>query len=100
VQVVFTGHEHFYERLKPQRGIYYFVNGGGAKLREGNITRTDLTAKGFDSGRSFMLIEIDKDVLRFQTLSGTGKRVDSGEIRRAQARETTSTASTRPPGND
>ena len=40
VQVVFAGHEHFYERLKPQKGIYYFVNGGGAKLRSGDITKT------------------------------------------------------------
>ena len=29
-----------------------------------------------------MLIEIDGDVLRFQTISRRGKRVDSGEIRR------------------
>ena len=40
VQVVFAGHEHFYERLKPQKGIHYFVNGGGAKLRSGDITKT------------------------------------------------------------
>ena len=87
VQVVFTGHEHFYERLKPQKGIYYFVNGGGAKLRAGDITRTAMTAKGFDTDRSYMLVEIDGDVMRFQTLSRLGKRVDSGEIRRTPAPE-------------
>ena len=27
VNVVFTGHEHFYERIKPQKGIQYFVEG-------------------------------------------------------------------------
>ena len=27
VNVVFAGHEHFYERIKPQKGIYYFVVG-------------------------------------------------------------------------
>jgi predicted phosphodiesterase len=85
VQVVFAGHEHFYERLKPQKGIHYFVNGGGAKLRPGDITRTAMTAKGFDSDRSFMLVEIDGDVLRFQTLARTGKKVDQGEIRRSTA---------------
>jgi len=41
-----------------------------------------LTAKGFDTEQSFMLVEIDGDVLRFQTISRRGKRVDSGEIRR------------------
>ena len=28
VDVVFAGHEHFYERLKPQKGIYYFTEVG------------------------------------------------------------------------
>jgi predicted phosphodiesterase len=89
VQVVFAGHEHFYERLKPQKGIYYFVNGGGAKLRGGDITKTSMTAVGFDTDRSYMLVEIAGDVLTFQTLSGAGKRVDSGSIRRPNAVEPT-----------
>jgi predicted phosphodiesterase len=92
VQVVFAGHEHFYERLKPQKGIHYFVNGGGAKLRSGDITQTNMTAKGFDADRSFMLVEIDGDVLRFQTVSRTGARVDSGEIRRASSPQPTAEA--------
>ena len=82
VQVVFAGHEHFYERLKPQKGIYYFVNGGGAKLRRGDIKKGPMTEVGFDADRSYMLVEIAGDVLTFQTLSRTGKRVDSGSIRR------------------
>jgi predicted phosphodiesterase len=96
VQVVFAGHEHFYERLKPQKGIYYFVNGGGAKLRDGDITKTTMTAVGFDADRSYMLVEIAGDVLTFQTLSRTGKRVDSGTIRRpSPAESTAATAATR-----
>jgi hypothetical protein len=54
VQIVFAGHEHFYERIKPQHGITYFTVGGAAKLREGNIRRTNLTAVGFDRDRSFL----------------------------------------------
>ena len=88
VQVVFAGHEHFYERLKPQKGIHYFVNGGGAKLRGGDIrTTTGMTARGFDTDRSYMLVEIAGDVLTFQTLSRAGKRIDSGSIRRPNAVE-------------
>jgi hypothetical protein len=83
--VVFAGHEHFYERLKPQKGIYYFVNGGGAKLRSGDIRKGPMTEVGFDTDRSYMLVEIAGDVLTFQTLSRTGKRVDSGSIRRPVA---------------
>ena len=86
VDVVFAGHEHIYERLKPQKGIHYFVNGGGAKLRGGDTRRPSMTAVGFDTDRSFMLVEIAGDVLTFQTLSRTGKRVDSGSIRRGAGR--------------
>jgi hypothetical protein len=82
VDAVFQGHEHFYERIKPQRGIYYFISGGAAKLREGNIQKTDLTAKAFDTGYHFMLIELTKDKLNFQAISDLGKTIDSGSLPR------------------
>ena len=85
VNVVLSGHDHFYERLKPQKGIHYFVSGGSAKLRRGDIENSDLTAKGFDTGYHFMAIEIDGDDFNFQVVSDLGKTVDSGTIRRQQA---------------
>ena len=88
VSVVFAGHEHFYERLKPQNGIHYFTAGGSAKLRSGDIVSGALTAKGFDSDRSYMLVEIDGDEMHFQTLSRLGRIVDSGTITRPGARGT------------
>ncbi|MGE0865383.1 MAG: metallophosphoesterase [Vicinamibacterales bacterium] len=89
VNVVFAGHEHFYERLRPQKGIHYFTAGGSAKLRSGDIRVGPLTAKGFDTEQSYMVVEIDGDVMRFQTISRRGKVVDSGEIAR-QAKPATS----------
>ncbi len=81
VSVVFSGHEHFYERLKPQKGITYFTNGGAAKLREGNIrVGSAMTAKGFDTDRSYMLVEIADKTMYFQALSRTGALVDSGHV--------------------
>jgi hypothetical protein len=72
----------FLRAVKPQHGIHYFTAGGSAKLRGGDImANSGLTAKGFDTDQSFMVVEIDGDVLRFQTISRRGKRVDSGEIR-------------------
>jgi hypothetical protein len=82
IDVVFQGHEHFYERIKPQRDIYYFIVGSSAKLREGNISRTEITAKGFDTDNVFTLAEIAGDQMHFQTLSRTGKQVDAGTIQR------------------
>src|SRR5258705_299327 len=39
VNVVFSGHDHVYERLKPQKGITYFVSGAGGQLRKGDVRR-------------------------------------------------------------
>jgi len=80
VKVVLAGHEHFYERLKPQKGIYYFISGGSAKLRRDNIARTNLTAKGFDQDNHFMLMEIDGDTLHYQTISRPGATIDTGIV--------------------
>ena len=92
VDVVFAGHEHFYERVKPQKGIYYFTEGGSAKLREGNIrVGSALTAKGFDTDMTFMLVEIAKDQMFFETIARTGKVVDSGVVPRREAAETKAT---------
>jgi predicted phosphodiesterase len=80
VDVVFAGHEHFYERVKPQNGIYYFIEGGSAKLRKGDIRKGPLTAAGFDTDFSFMLAELGKDAMHFQVLSRRGKPIDSGTL--------------------
>lgn len=83
VSVVLTGHDHFYERVKPQKGITYFVTGSGGQLRVGNIDRsTGLTAAGFDTDNAFMVAEIVGDKFMFQAISRTGKVVDAGSFMR------------------
>ncbi len=81
-----TGHDHFYERTKPQKDITYFVIGAGGKLRGGNIdSRSGLTAKGFDSDLTFMAAEIIGDQMYFNVVSRAGTLVDSGVITRRNA---------------
>jgi predicted phosphodiesterase len=87
VDVVFAGHEHLYERLYPQKGIYYFVEGGSAKLRDHDIRPDPQVAQGFDTDRSFMLVEISGNELFFQTISRTGKTIDTGILPRKQVRQ-------------
>jgi 3',5'-cyclic AMP phosphodiesterase CpdA len=82
VDVVFSGHEHVYERVHPQHGIYYFTEGASGELRPGDLARSAITDKGFDADRSFVLIEIAGDEMYFQTISRTGDTVDSGVIHR------------------
>ena len=97
VSLVLTGHEHFYERIKPQKGITHFVAGSGAKLRKGNIGGSEITAKGFDQGYAFMLMEIDGDTLQFQTISETGKTIDQGTIPRREDKKSSANADPRRP---
>ena len=82
VNVVYSGHDHIYERLKPQNGIHYFVSGAGGELRQGDLKRSAITAAGFDQDRSFMLNEVAGDDLFFQVVSRTGQTVDRGVIHR------------------
>jgi 3',5'-cyclic AMP phosphodiesterase CpdA len=96
VDVVFMGHEHFYERLKPQKDIHYFVVGGSAKLRRGDIQQGPIHAKGYDQGYSFMLVEISDDEMHFQVISDQGKTVDSGTLSRVNDTKADAGA-TRPP---
>ena len=86
VDVAFMGHEHFYERLKPQNGVAYFILGSSAKLRKGDLRRTGMTAAGNDSAYAFMLVEIDGDSMHFQTISDAGATLDSGVLTRPKAK--------------
>jgi 3',5'-cyclic AMP phosphodiesterase CpdA len=80
VNVVFAGHDHVYERVKPQDGIYYFTEGSSGELRSGDLNRSAITAKGYDSDNTFMVVEFASDQMNFQTISRTGQTVDSGTI--------------------
>jgi hypothetical protein len=82
VKVVFSGHEHFYERTNPQQGITYFISGGAGSLRVNDIRPSQLTAAGFDRDYHFMLLEISGDELYYQAITRTGATVDSGVVRR------------------
>lgn len=81
VNVVMSGHDHVYERFKPEGGIYFFLVGNSGELRYHNLRHdaSDMAA-GFDTDRTFMLVEIGGDKLYFQTISRTGQTVDSGVL--------------------
>jgi 3',5'-cyclic AMP phosphodiesterase CpdA len=82
VNVVYSGHDHIYERTKPQKGIYYFVVGSSGQLRSGDLKKSAITIAGYDQDQVFLLNEVDKDELFFQAITRTGKTIDSGVITR------------------
>lgn len=86
VNAVFAGHDHTYERMKPQKGIYYFVSGSAGQLRRGDLRRSELTAVGFDQDNAFVLVEIDKDAMSVQAVTRGGRTVDSVTLARQERR--------------
>src|SRR5260370_5479505 len=82
VNALFSGHEHVYERLKPEDGIHYFILGNSAKLMTHDFRSKQDMEVGVDTERAFMIVEIAGDNLYFQTISRTGQTIDSGTIAR------------------
>jgi predicted MPP superfamily phosphohydrolase len=89
VNVVYSGHDHIYERVKPQKGIYYFVSGSAGQLRTGDLKKSALTASGYDTDQTFMLNEIAGDELFFQVITRTGKTIDAGVLPRQNKAKST-----------
>ena len=100
VDVVLSGHDHVYERFKPQHGIYYFVLGNAGELRFHNLKKSSEMAAGFDEDRCFMVAEVAGDELYFQTISRAGVTVDSGVILRVAKKTGVVSWPTVRPGHD
>jgi 3',5'-cyclic AMP phosphodiesterase CpdA len=86
VRLTLSGHEHFYQRTTPQRGITHFISGGAGSLRAGDIRRSALVAAGFDIDYHFMLFEVTRNELFYQAISRTGHSIDTGRISREAER--------------
>jgi Calcineurin-like phosphoesterase len=81
VDVVFSGHEHLYERIAPQLGVRYFVSGGGGR----NLYAFQKSAFD-DAGSSdhhFMVVELAGDQLFFAAVTPRGQTLDCGTFSRA-----------------
>ena len=76
VDVVFSGHDHLYERIAPQQGIRYFVSGGGGRNLHG-FHRSAFDEAG-SSEHHFMVVEIAGDRLFFEAISPQGRTLDCG----------------------
>lgn len=86
VAAVFAGHDHVYERLKPQQGVQYFVVGAGGKVRRGDINRqSPFFAAGNDVVNSFLYIEVLRERLTFWAVDAAGKILDSGTVARSRS---------------
>jgi predicted phosphodiesterase len=85
VDVVLTGHDHIYERTKPQHDIVHFVAGSGGKLRSGDArSGQPFSAKVVDDANVFLVVEIIDDRLVFNAIATDGRVVDAGQFDRKE----------------
>ncbi len=77
VDLVLTGHDHFYERSTPQRGITYIVSGAGAKVSP--TGSSDFTAIAA-SELQFMLVAVRGDTMHLQSIGADGTVIDDFTI--------------------
>jgi predicted phosphodiesterase len=80
VDVVFSGHEHLYQRSTPQQGIVHFISGAAGSLRRGDAHEGEGVARAYDRDYHFMLIEIAGQALHFQAITRTGQTIDAGVV--------------------
>ena len=94
IDIVFSGHEHIYERVEMQKGILYFVTGGAGSLREGDASPSPLIARGYDRDYHFMLAEISDDGFFFQAINRTGQTIDAGALKPVSPQRSSPTTGT------
>ena len=85
IDVVFSGHEHIYQRSEPQKGILYFISGAAGSLREGDSSPSQSIARGYDADFHFMLVEIADEGFYFQAINRQGETIDAGALRSVTA---------------
>lgn len=77
VDVVFTGHDHHYERTFPQDGVVWIVSGAAAKRTR--VGESDFTAHS-ESTLQFMLAQIDGDVMDLRAITVDGRVIDQVQL--------------------
>jgi acid phosphatase type 7 len=83
VPLVLAGHDHHYERSRPQNGVHYIVSGGGGRGTR-PVDRASFTAYA-EAVLNFLFIEIEGDVLTVHAIDGAGREFDSLRIERGEA---------------
>lgn len=95
VDVVLSGHEHFYQKIRPQHGVHYFISGGAGKLRRGAAKRhpeVEFAAEVLH----FMDFEVSPTELKYSAISDKGVQIHSGAIPKQRPALPTTAGRTQP----
>jgi hypothetical protein len=79
VDLVLSGHEHFYQKIRPENGVHHIISGGAGKRRKG--VKTDhLNVESASLDYHFMDLSLTEQTLYYQAINDAGQRIHSGEI--------------------
>jgi predicted phosphodiesterase len=82
VDVVLNGHDHSYERFKPQNGVLYIVTGAGGAERYARRTKRDISAFFDNKNWSFTRLDINQSTLRARQISSEGRVIDEWRLQK------------------
>lgn len=79
VQLILSGHDHYYARMNPQHGIVQMISGGGGQDLK-TPRANEFTAKAYKLFH-FMYFEVFPERIEFSAVPATGVPFDSGSFR-------------------
>jgi len=78
VPLVFSGHDHNYERIV-RNGVTYVISGGGSPVLYGENGRVE-GSQGFHRRMHFVLVEIDQNRIELTAIDNDGNVLDRATI--------------------
>ena len=79
VDIVLAGHEHFFQKIRPQKGVHHIVSGGGGKVRKG-VVRDHPQVEYGESTLHFLDVTLDAGAFRYRAINRKGAEIHAGEI--------------------
>jgi len=83
LDIVFAGHDHAYERIKPIDGVTYVVSGDGGQTLYEHRHPHDYTATFYNEKHGLTLVTIDGTHLLLRHVNVDGKEIDRLELEKA-----------------
>lgn len=80
VNIAFQGHNHFYERINPINGVYYFTVGSGGYSIHGLTNQREFSGKIFRDKYDFLVVDINGQHLILRCIDQDGIQRDLYDI--------------------
>jgi predicted phosphodiesterase len=85
VDVVFAGHDHFYERTRPIAGVVSVTTGAGGATLYPRVTQSDFTAAFANDRHSYTYVDVNERTLTLRQMDLEGRTIDSATLTKAVA---------------